>query len=199
MKFSPCHPAFRRTPATGFSLVEMMVAMLAGFLIAGAVISLGIFTSRSFYMMGNYSDLDSQSRNAVDILGREIRNASELLAYSTGDPEYLLLTNATAGSSDLITYNSGSSTLTLVTVGYSGLLPSLDTTTLLKDCDLFEFSIYDRAPNISSTNITFYAATNASSCKVINFTWKCSREIFGTKLNTESVQTAQINLRNKTQ
>lgn len=195
MKFPPFHlpPDARR----GFTLVEMMVAMLAGVLIVGAVVSLGIFTSRSFYMMGNYTDLDAQSRNAVDILGREIRNSSQLLAYSTSSPMYLLLTNATAGTSDRITYSPSYNTLALTTTYYSSSTPQL-VRTLLTDCDLFEFSLYDRAPDITSTNISFYSATNASSCKVINFSWKCSRTIFGTKLNTESVQTAQINLRNKT-
>jgi len=36
-----------------------------------------------------------------------------------------------------------------------------------------------------------------NACKLINMTWKCSRTIFGSKRNTESIQTAQIVLRNK--
>ncbi len=199
MKFSDTHPILRRTPAAGFTLMEMMVTLIAAMLIAGAVVSLGIFTSRSFYMMGNYTDLDSQSRNAVDLLGREIRNSSGLLSYYTGNPStYLWLTNASAGTSDVVAYNTSSDSLTLVKFYYSSPQPPL-VKTLLTGCDVFNFSLYNRAPNITSTNITFYSATNASSCKVINFSWKCSRKIFGTKLNTESVQTAQINLRNKTQ
>jgi hypothetical protein len=198
MTFSAAHSAYRQAPAAGFTLMEMMVTLFASLIITGAVISLGIFTSNSFYMMGNYSDLNSQSRNAVDILGREIRNSSRLLAFSTNNPMYLLLTNATAGTSDKITYNSSSSNLVLTTTYYSSAMPALNKT-LLINCDRFEFSLYNRAPNINSTNITFYAATNANACKIVNFSWKCSRMILGSKLNTESVQTAQINLRNKTQ
>jgi hypothetical protein len=79
------------------------------------------------------------------------------------------------------------------------------TRSLLTNCDLFSFSLYDRVPNITSTNVSFYGSTNSSGqvdssvCKVINFTWKCSRSLLGTKCNTESVQTAQIVLRNKVQ
>ena len=49
----------------------------------------------------------------------------------------------------------------------------------------------------------FFPATNTagaydlSTCKLINMTRKCSRTILGSKLNTESVQTAQVVLRNK--
>ncbi len=49
----------------------------------------------------------------------------------------------------------------------------------------------------------FYPATNSSGvydpsiCKLINMSWKCSRTILGSKMNTESVQTAQVVLRNK--
>jgi hypothetical protein len=49
----------------------------------------------------------------------------------------------------------------------------------------------------------FFPATNSagaydlSVCKLINMTWKCSRTVLGSKLNTESVQTAQVVLRNK--
>ncbi|HEX5400175.1 MAG TPA: prepilin-type N-terminal cleavage/methylation domain-containing protein [Verrucomicrobiae bacterium] len=197
MKIPAANPVCHR-PAAGFSMIEMMVAMAAAFLIAGAVISLGIFTSRSFYMMGNYTDLDSQSRNAVDLLGREIRNSSQLMTYySDASSSYLWLTNASAGTSDIVYYNPTADTLTLIKLYYSSPQPAL-VKTLLTDCDLFNFSLYSRAPNISSTNISFYAANSASACKVINFSWKCSRKILGTKLNTESVQTAQINLRNKT-
>lgn len=197
MKTPATHSPSRRRSAAGFTLMEMLVTMLAGSVIIGSLISLGIFTSRSFFMMGNYSDLDAQSRNAVDILGREIRNSSDLLAYSTTTPKYLFLTNATEGTSDMLVYNASAGTLTLIKLYYSSVTAPLDKT-LLTHCDLFDFSLYDRAPDITATNITFYAATNASTCKVINFSWKCSRQIFGTKLNTESVQTAQINLRNKT-
>jgi prepilin-type N-terminal cleavage/methylation domain-containing protein len=197
MKSSPPPSSVRRSKAAGFTLVEMMVAVAAGLLLIGAVVSLGIFTSRSFYMMGNYTNLDAESRNAVDILGREIRNSSQLTSYGTGNPAFLQLNNASAGTSDIIVYNSTLRTLVLYTINNSTSTVVLNKT-LLTNCDIFNFSIYNRAPNVTSTNITFYAATNASACKVINFSWKCSRTIFGTKLNTESVQTAQINLRNKT-
>ena len=192
------NPFARVKPASGFTLVETMVAMAAGCLLIGGVVALGMYTARSFNIIGNYVDLDSQSRNAADVLGREIRNASDLIAFSTNNPAYLTLQNDTTGQTITITYNKNTSTLTLAKTGQA-------TQTLLANCDDWTFSLYDRHPDITATNIAFYAATNSAGqldpnfCKVINMSWKCSRTILGAKLNTESVQTAQIVLRNKIQ
>jgi hypothetical protein len=204
MKFFNSQSLVRRSRAAGFTLVEMLTAVIGATFLAGSVVSLSIFTERSFYMMGNYEDLDAQSRNTVDIIGREIRNSSRLLAFGTNSPMYLLLTNSTAGTSDRITYDSNADTLVMTTTYYASPTPAI-TRSLLTNCDLFSFSLYDRVPNITSTNVSFYGSTNSlgqvdsSVCKVINFAWKCSRSLTGTKCNTESVQTAQIVLRNKIQ
>lgn len=191
MKF---HPSIRSVSALGFTLVEMMVAVAMGSLLTGGVVALGMYTSRSFNMIGNYVDLDAQSRYAADVLGQQIRDASALVAFSTNNPAYLQLSNDITAQTITITYNADASTLTLAETGQP-------TKTLLTDCNNWTFSLYDRYPN--TNNLTFYAATNSAGqldpnfCKVINMSWKCSRNIFGTPFNTESVQTAQIVLRNK--
>jgi hypothetical protein len=201
MKPHTTHSAARRASLRGFTLVEMLVAIGSASLLLAAVVSLGIFTSRSFYMMGNYVDLDSQSRNAVDILGRQIRDASQLLAFGTGgsinSSEYLELTNRTAASIAFITYSAGKGTLMLTNIQGGTTTVQM----LLTNCDLWSFSLFDRYPDTNA--LTFYSATNSlgqldpTKCKVINLSWKCSRKLLGSKFNTESVQTAQIALRNK--
>jgi prepilin-type N-terminal cleavage/methylation domain-containing protein len=140
MKFFLPHSSVRRPFAAGFTLVELLVAVAAGALLLGAVVSLGIFTSRSFYMMGNYTNLDAESRNAVDILDREIRNSSRLTSYGNGNPAFLQLINASAGTSDIIVYNSTLRTLVLYTINNSTSTVVLNKT-LLTNCDLFNFSI----------------------------------------------------------
>lgn len=180
----------------GFTLVETLMAMGAAGLLIGVIATLSVFTSQSFSMMSNYVDLDAQSRNAVDVLSREIRDASALVSFSTSSPKYLQLTNATAGQTIQIMYNSSTRTLWLDKTGEPWQ-------PLLTQCDRWDFSLYDRHPDITSTNIAFYPATNSTGqldpkfCKLINLSWKCSRTVLGSKLNTESVQTAQIVLRNK--
>ena len=43
----------------------------------------------------------------------------------------------------------------------------------------------------------FYSASNNPAiCKLVSVSWRCSRTILGQKVNTESVQTAKIVIRN---
>jgi len=96
-----------------------------------------------------------------------------------------------------ITYNSNSGTLALEKTGEQ-------TQALLTGCDSFSFQLYNRYPDITKTNLSFYVSTNIVNgqldkrfCKIIDMNWKCSRSILGSKLNTEIVQTAQVVLRNQ--
>lgn len=180
--------------AAGFTLAEMMVATAMASLLVASVIALGMFATKSFNIMGNYVDLDAQSRHASDVMSQQIRDASALVAYSTNYPSYLELTNSINGQLTFIIYSPSSSKLWM---GRTGNATATSWNTLLTHCDDWTFSLYNRAPNISSNNVTFFTTTNAVTCKMINMTWKCSRRILGAKLNTESVQTAEIVLRNQ--
>ncbi len=187
----------RANDAGGFTLMELLVAFGLGVFVVGVVVALSIFTSANFLGTANYVRLNDQSRNAVDQISREIRNATALVSFSTSNPQFLLLTNATLGKSTTVTYNAASNTVTMAKTGQT-------TQTLLTGCDSFSFQLYDRYPLITATNISFYSSTNiatgqvdAKFCKVINMTWTCSRTIRGSKLNTEFVQTAQVVMRNQ--
>jgi hypothetical protein len=183
----------RRSKFSGFTLVEMMVAVGVGIAVVGAMVMLSITTSWNYTATANYVQMDDQSRLALDKIGREIRNSTALLSFSTGSPQTLQFTNANAGDSMKLSYSSGRLTM----------IKPTQTTTLLTGCDSFSFSLFNRVPLVNSTSFTFYASTNAAGTidptitKVVNMTWKCSRTILGSKLNTEIVQTAQIVLRNK--
>ena len=179
--------SIRRRPGAGFTLIELMVATTLGTLVLASVVMLTIFSARSFAAMGNYIDLDRKSRNAVDALTREIRNSSGLLNYGGN---YLQLTNATAGTISTIIYTNN--TLVLSKTGQGSI-------TYLTHCDQWSYALYSRAPDTNdfTTNIDFYAATNAESCKLINMNWKCSRAILGFKLDTETVETSETVMRNK--
>lgn len=171
--------------------MEVVIAMGLGAVLLAVVATLTVYGARTMVAMGNYVDLDSQSRNAVDTIGREIRDSSAVLSFKTNQ---LVLTNATAAVIVTLTYHPTDRTLEFEKTGQS---PKI----LLTQCDSWDFWLYDRAP--LATNLTFHAATNGlgqldpAFCKVINMSWNCSRTILGAKLTTESVQTAQIVLRNK--
>ncbi len=178
----------------GFSLVEMMFAIGVGVVVIGAVVALSIIAAQNFAATANYVQMDDQSRNAVDQISREVRNATSLAAFSTSNPQYLQLTNTTLGSGATIICDTNAGTLVLQRTGQSDK-------TLLTGCKSFNFQLFNRAPN--PTNYTFSPSTDVNGqltnkfCKVINMNWTCSRNILGSKFQTEIVQTAQVVLRNQ--
>jgi hypothetical protein len=183
--------------ASGISLVEVLIAMAIGSLVLAAVSSLTMYGAKATTAMVNYTDLDSKSRYALDVISREIRQANSVLSFQTNLPvKSLTLTNASDATAITFTYDSNARTVVMSKTGQADL-------TALTECDRWDFSFYQRTPYVTATNISYYPATNTagvltvSLCKLINLSWKCSRNIFAQKVNTESVQAAQIVLRTK--
>jgi Tfp pilus assembly protein PilW len=179
---------------TGFTLIEMLTAVGLGSALLLTVAIIFIDGNECFVAMANYQNLAKYDCNAQDVLSRVIRGASAVTAYQPG--QSITFTNDTSGRSSTLTFNSTNGTLVLTQTGASA---STTVQTNLTGCTAWNFSLYTRAPNITSTNITFNAATNAASCKLVEMNWTCQRTYIGIKLNSESVQTAQIVLRNKTE
>ncbi len=163
------------------TLMETMVAMGIGSIIIAVVASLSLYSARSFAALTNYADLDRQSRNTLDSMSWKIRNAASLTTYNTN---YLLFSYL--GGTLSYTYSSTNKTLT----------ENLNGTTkvLLKDCNSLTFTIYQRT-TVSGT-FDQYSTTNASLAKAVQVSWQCSRSILGSLINSESVQSAKVIMRN---
>ena len=182
----------------GLSLVEVMVACTIGFMTLASVASLSLYGARSSLALTNYTDLDSKSRYALDVISREVRQATAVTDFSTtnGAINWLTLTNATQGVTVTLTYDANQRTVTMDKTGQQTL-------TNLTECDQWNFGLYQRTPWVTSTNVVFFPATNSSGaidktlCKLVSLSWKCSRSIMAQKVNTESVQAAQIVLHSK--
>jgi hypothetical protein len=180
-----------------FTLVEFIVSAALGSMVLILIASLSIYGSRSFESLANYSEMDTQSRNAMDRVSREMRQCTAVISLKTnGETKWLTLTNADQGRVMKLSWDEQDRTLVFEVTGD-------DPQVLLRSCERWDFALYGRAPTLSPTNIIFYPATNSagqldpSKCKLIDMSWKCSRNILGNKMNTESVHTAQIVLRNK--
>jgi hypothetical protein len=170
-----------------FSLVELMVTSAVGLLLLTVVAVMFTFGLRSFASMGNYSELDGKSRRALDLITRDVRQASRVLSYqSNATSRVLTLTNFTGGTL-VYSWDAASGLLTCDKTGES-------TAVYLTGCDLWNATLFQRTPG---TNNNFYTTADPATCKLINMSWRCSRAVMGRKLNTESVLTAQIVLRNK--
>ncbi len=183
-------PILQHGPKRGrlaMTLVEMLVSVAIGSVVFMVVAMLSMFAARSFAALGNYADLDRASRNALDTLSHEIRQTRGLTSYS---PIALTFTDFDSNGLSYV-YDPNARTLTRQKTNA--------TTVLLKQCDYLNFDISQRNP---SNNFSFYPATNLlgkldpTLCKLVDVSWKCSRKILGAKINTESVQTAKIVIRN---
>jgi hypothetical protein len=163
------------------TLMDLLFATAIGAILLAVAGTMTVFAARSVLAMTNYTELDRHSRNALDSITRDVRQAASLDSYSTNQ---IVLRNLD-GSTCTFIYSQGQGTLTRIKDGVS--------TVLLENCDRLAFNVSQRNP---SNDFTFFAASSLSTAKLIDVNWKCSREIRGQKVNTESIQTAKIVMRN---
>jgi len=167
-----------------FTLVELLVSVAISSVVMGIVLYAFIFSTRSFVAMGNYVDLNKASLFALDRLSRDIREASSMQTFATNR---------------LVLLDANTNQLTIAWDPNSGLLTrtlGASTTTLLKNCDYLLFDIFQRNPTDTGAMGFYSASNNPAICKLVSVSWRCSRTILGQKINTESVQTAKIVIRN---
>ena len=213
MKSNVMSKGVRRPAVGGMTLVEVMVSVALGSVLLAMGSSLWLFGSRSFVAMSNYSDLGTKSRQALDLMSREIRQATRVIGFdNTGTAKWLAVTNDALGTTVIYSWNAASGRLlrseirTHITSSGPSAMAASSTEqpgqVFLTECDRWDFDLFQRAPQKNGTYV-FFPATNSagaydlSVCKLVNMTWKCSRTVLGSKIHTESVQTAQVVLRNK--
>ncbi len=172
----------RQDNRKAFTLIEVMVASALGVLAMAVVASLFWYSSRSFAAVANYVDLDQVSQFALDKMSREIRQARKLTDFSDTSMSFSDVDN------NPLSFNYDPETRTLVRVSGG------QTNTLLQGCDFLKFSKYQHTA-ISNT-FDAYEPAYITNTKLVQVTWMCSRTILGAKVNTESVQSAKIALRN---
>jgi hypothetical protein len=159
-------------------LVGMGLASMATVLILGCT----MFMGHSFVALGNYANLDRESRNALDKMSQEIRQSNCLIGYATN-----LLSFSTPKGPVVYSYDSGRQTLTRSLNGIADARP------LLHKCTFLQFSIFQRNP-IGGT-YDQYPTADTNTCKLVQLNWVCARPITGSTQNTECVQSAKIVIR----
>ena len=181
LTFTESRRAQRSAAAT---LIEYIISIGVGSIALAAIVSFSIYTGRSFAGIMNYVELEGQSRAALDGMIKDIRQTGLLTGFTSNK-----LTFQDYDTKPLVyEFSPSGRTLTRTKDGASK--------TLLTGCDSLSFSIFQR----NTTNGTYDqypTSLQASNCKVVQVTWTCSRIITGTKLNTETVQTAKIVIRNQ--
>jgi prepilin-type N-terminal cleavage/methylation domain-containing protein len=175
--------------ASGFTLPEVLIATGLGVLVATVLATLALFGARAFAAFGNYQDLDSRGRVAADFIGRELREATAVVGcYSNLPVKALVFWNAQDATTNTLIFDSAAHTLTFEKTDWGSKL-------LLRDCDQWDFALYNGAPSLGSTNISFAPAASLAEAKVVQLSWRCSRTMVG-QGTTETSQAARILLRN---
>jgi len=171
------------------TLLEVLVATLVGGLLFASLLSLTSFSARSFAALGNYVDLDRKSRNALDRMSQDIRQADLLTSFTSNSLVFQITTLTNTNKLALtFAYSPVNETLTRSFTGR--------TTVLLTGCKYYHHDVFQRNP----TNGVFGQyplddPTRPDLAKVIQLTWICSRDILGKSANTESVQSAKVVIR----
>jgi prepilin-type N-terminal cleavage/methylation domain-containing protein len=171
-----------------FTLVELLVAIAIGSILLIAVMSLTLYSARSFAALTNYVDLDNHSRNALDYVTREVRQADRVMAGSDNHTLRLWVTNPQTGVGNEVVYvyDPDDGTLTRTAGGENRVM--------LRECFNFAFTYHQRNAN---SEWEAQPATTVDSCKQVRMFWECSRSILGARANTESVQSAKVVLRKR--
>jgi len=171
---------------SAFTLVEMMVALGIGSLVLLAMTSFSFYSSRSLLAITNYQDLDQQSQLALDKFSKQVRQVKQLNSFSTSGSVITSLTFQDYDDAPLtFTYDSGAKTLSRIKNGVSK--------TYLTGCDSLQFQIFQRTP--VSNSFDCVTTATAANCKLVEVTWSCSRSNPQMAVNSQSVQSAKVCIR----
>jgi Tfp pilus assembly protein PilW len=175
-----CRASSINTAQSGQGLVETILAVGLGSMLLVAVASAYYFSARSFSDLANYLAMDSQSRVAFDVMGKDIRQADRLNSYTTNQLVFQ------SGSTQIaFNYSPSDRTLTRVAGGVSQ--------NLLRGCDYLRYDIFQR--NLTNGAYDYYPTATATNCKVVQMTWICSQNLFGRKADSASLESAKIVIR----
>jgi type II secretory pathway pseudopilin PulG len=181
---------------SAMTLVELMFASAISTVVIAIVMLLVVYAVRSFAALANYQILDQTSSMTANEMSREIREATSVVNFqNAGSTKWVEFANTNASPTYTIRYEWTEADQNLT----SKRSDQADAEVLLEGCERWDFTFQQRTPLKGpafgfSTNMV-----NQAECKVVTMTWKCSRTLGGgtSLFNTESVQTAQIVLRNQ--
>ena len=175
-----------------FTLTEVLVASAILGIVGAAICSVYMTTTRTFVSLANYAQLDQINRNAMDYLTREIRQAREVVSVTTN-------ANGKIISVALVNFDGYTVNYTFDSMGQRFTRWASDgsgTKTLLSNCKLLQFNVYQRTAVTNSFDEYPQIGAN-DSIQVVQLTWQASKTALGGIANSENIQTARVVIRNQ--
>ncbi|MCX6924415.1 MAG: hypothetical protein NT154_14555 [Verrucomicrobia bacterium] len=171
-----------------WTLVETMVAVGIFSLSGIGIMGLYLFSVKTMAAMYSYCLLDASNRHAMDLLTREIRQATMVLNYTTNSITIQSANPSGATAQVSYTFNPSAKQLLRTSGG--------DSTILLNNCSLLSFQLFTRCPS-NGVFGSFPVAINnwSNTVKVVQLTWKTSIVLPIGRVSSENVQTARIVIR----
>jgi prepilin-type N-terminal cleavage/methylation domain-containing protein len=179
-------PSTRRA-VQGMTLIELMIAMGIFSVVSMALMTIFIFSLRSFETMSNYANLDRDNRLAMAMITRDVRQASYVANY-VADPPTLTLVSGSEKISYL--YDEKAQTLTRSSSDEGDKV-------LLERCSELKFNLFQRNAVGGSYDVFPVAKGSwTNTAKVVELSWKTNRRLKGTsRINSEYMETARIVIR----
>ncbi len=182
----------------GFTLPEVLIGIGLGGILAATLAFAMFFTARSYAGLLNYIQLDNNSRRALDIVVRDIRQVDYMSQYNSNEVHFQWTDPSDNVSKELqFIYDPASKKMLRKNGGV------LDTKALVTDCSPISghsiFEIFTRVPTATDPWQPWSAygtGSIQSNVKAVKVQWVCSRRILGI-INSESVQTTMIVMRNQ--
>jgi Tfp pilus assembly protein PilW len=164
------------------TLVEMLISLFIGSLLLLGMVMLGVYTTRSFAALGNYMELDKNSRNTLDRMTQIIRESDGILDWSNHQITVSYHTQPLS-----FTYSPSSKKLMMTETNGTQR-------TLLNGCDFLDFQIFQRT-SMAGVYDQYPITADEAVAKIVQISWVCSRSLIGNLINSESVQSAKIVIR----
>ncbi|MDP3073282.1 MAG: prepilin-type N-terminal cleavage/methylation domain-containing protein [Opitutaceae bacterium] len=185
-----------RPACRGFTLVEIMVSATLSVIVLAGILSAFLMIGRTSYAAGNYSEMDAQTRRALEAFGADARKAADV-RWHDAQTLTLHVSNAGAGT-------------TPVTYGYDGTAssptyrafyrlngdPSATEPKLVLMRNVagdFAFARF----KLEQPGVADNAAANDLETKQVQVTLRTARAGTTTPITTQSAVSARYILRNK--
>lgn len=182
---SPARKARRRQ--RGISLVEVMIGSVLAAIILTAVLSMFLFLGRSSANIINYSEMEAEARQGLELFAQDTRQASDLVWNS--DSSVTLTVN---GAAITYSYSSGAGTFVRKTASNS--------TVLMDGISSFGFTGYKitgAAIDMSDLGTAAKRTSASEVTKQIQLYVRASRTTTTVTTATNTVLSARYILRNK--
>jgi prepilin-type N-terminal cleavage/methylation domain-containing protein len=179
----------------GFTLVEYMIASTIGLMVLTAALVLWAYASKNCASLLGYMEMSTVSKNALDRMSQQIRNAKAVRSCSKNQLVLVVPSGTNAGPWTM-TYAYDSTNRVLRQIFAPGPLAMSEVTTLLTECTNFSFSVFQRTPT-SNSFMLYTNGWSTNTAKVVQMQWTCLRRITGDKSSLENQVSAKVVIRNQ--